>query len=126
MNIKQAKAIPLEDVLQRLGHTPERRGQNQLWYLSPFRIETTPSFKVDPDANSFWDFGEGKGGDALDLIQRIEGLPKVADALARLERLFGNGPLLHVLLLQRNHHQHRRLRNLSAHSRYMPARYVPT
>ena len=92
MNIKQAKAIPLEDVLQRLGHTPERRGQNQLWYLSPFRIETTPSFKVDPDANSFWDFGEGKGGDALDLIQRIEGLPKVADALARLERLFGNGP----------------------------------
>jgi 5S rRNA maturation endonuclease (ribonuclease M5) len=87
MNIKQAKAIPLEDVLARLGHAPVRQGRNQLWYCSPLRNESNPSFKVNPAENVWFDFGAGEGGDAIDLVQRVENLNKVSEALARLDQL---------------------------------------
>jgi hypothetical protein len=87
MNIKQAKAIPLEDVLARLGHAPVRQGRNQLWYCSPLRSESNPSFKVNPEQNVWFDFGAGEGGDAIDLVQRVENLNKVSEALTRLDQL---------------------------------------
>jgi DNA primase len=87
MNIEQAKRIPLEDVLLRLGHAPQRQGRGQLWYLSPFRPEHTPSFKVNGGANLWYDFGEGQGGDILDLVMRLERLGSVSETLSRLDQL---------------------------------------
>jgi hypothetical protein len=39
--------------------------RDQGWYLSPFRNEATPSFKVNQSANLWYDFGEGKGGTVI-------------------------------------------------------------
>lgn len=66
MNITQAKQIPITDLLTKLGHTPVRTNQNESWYLSPFRTEKTPSFKVNVRKNIYFDFGEGLGGTIID------------------------------------------------------------
>lgn len=89
MNIEQAKQIPIVEVLDRLGHTPHRQVRDQLWYFSPFRSEATPSFKVNPIANLWYDFGEGRGGDVIDLVMGIDRLRSVSSALARLDQIAG-------------------------------------
>ncbi|MEZ6117755.1 MAG: CHC2 zinc finger domain-containing protein [Pirellulaceae bacterium] len=61
MNIKQAKQIRLEDALTRLGYSPVRQRGADLWYASPFREESEPSFKVNTVRNLWYDFGAGEG-----------------------------------------------------------------
>ena len=66
MNSQQAKRIPLKDLLARLGHQPHHEKSGEFWYLSPFRPETEPSFKINLERNIWFDFGEGKGGTVID------------------------------------------------------------
>ena len=104
MNIKDAKQIPLQVVVERLGgrysHT-DRRGD--FWYFSPFRPEEkTASFKVSVKYNNWHDFGhaglisrngksiQGSGGDILDLwcdyhaIERRTGIKEALQGLSQL------------------------------------------
>ena len=67
MDIEAMKHYPLEDFLARLGHHPVQRRANAVWYRSPYREEHTPSFKVNPEKNLWFDFGEGKGGNIFAL-----------------------------------------------------------
>ncbi len=68
MNAAQAKRVPLQDLLAGLGVYPERHNtaKGELWYLSPLRQETTPSFKVHAPKNLWYDFGLGVGGNVVD------------------------------------------------------------
>ena len=65
--IDRMKRIPIEDFLARLGYHPVQRRANAVWYRSPYREEKTPSFKVNPEKNLWYDFGEGKGGNIFAL-----------------------------------------------------------
>ncbi|HEU4633595.1 MAG TPA: CHC2 zinc finger domain-containing protein, partial [Flavisolibacter sp.] len=66
LSCKEARQVDLVEYLDSLGHQPKKvRGQNY-WYSSPFRDERTPSFKVNRSRNTWFDFGEGKGGDIID------------------------------------------------------------
>ena len=66
LSCKEARQVDLVEYLDSLGHQPKKvRGQNY-WYFSPFRDERTPSFKVNRSRNTWFDFGEGKGGDIID------------------------------------------------------------
>lgn len=67
MDIEGMKRFPIEDFLARLGHHPVQRRANAVWYKSPYREEHTPSFKVNPEKNLWFDFGEGKGGNIFAL-----------------------------------------------------------
>ena len=67
MDIEAMKRFPIEDFLARLGHHPVQRRANAIWYRSPYREEHTPSFKVNPEKNLWFDFGEGKGGNIFAL-----------------------------------------------------------
>ncbi len=73
MNTLQAKKIPLYDLLARLGYSPQdtRKYGNEIWYNSPFRSETKPSFKIKLDQNVWYDFGEGIGGNVLDFVMKF-------------------------------------------------------
>jgi hypothetical protein len=71
MDIKTAKAIPIDEFLQRLGHEPAKSMSGCQWYRSPTRNEKTPSFKLTPDATAWYDHGTGEGGNILDLAYRI-------------------------------------------------------
>jgi hypothetical protein len=85
----QAKAIPLERLLATLGHTPAHTKGRDLWYLSPFRQEGQPSFKVNTAFNSWYDFGEGKGGNILDFVMAYFRVSSVSAALNELDRIAG-------------------------------------
>lgn len=93
MNIAQAKQIALPEFLRRLGYEPIAEKKGQLWYLSPFRHETEPSFKVNPNLNAWYDFAEGKGGDIIDFVKTHQHARTVSDALQYIRRAEGSDPL---------------------------------
>jgi len=84
MNISQAKQIDLVQFLEKEGHKAVKDKGHVHWYLSPIRSEDTPSFKVDSRRNEWYDYGLGKGGDILDLIQLMYNVTTTSDALAVL------------------------------------------
>jgi 5S rRNA maturation endonuclease (ribonuclease M5) len=101
MQIKDAKNIPLAQLVEHLGgryaHTDNNK---QHWYYSPFRPnEKTPSFKINELRNTWYDFGHaggrgatGSGGDTIDLWCDYHGkerLSSVKDALAALSVFAG-------------------------------------
>lgn len=69
MNIEQAKAIPIAQILEQLQAQPDKITNNESWYFSPFRDERTASFHVHHTKNLWFDFGEGIGGDQIKLVQ---------------------------------------------------------
>ena len=68
MNIATANAIPLSEILKKIGYEPSKIKGNDLWYHSPFRDEKTASFHVNPVKNVWHDFGEGIGGSAIGFV----------------------------------------------------------
>jgi Toprim-like/CHC2 zinc finger len=62
----EAKQIDLVDYLAALGHYPQKVKNKDYWYLSPFREEKTPSFKINRGMNAWYDHGIGKGGNMID------------------------------------------------------------
>jgi hypothetical protein len=85
MNTTQAREISIEKVLQNLGCDPTKSNENESWYLSPFRIEKTASFKLNRKINRWFDHGEQKGGNVIDFVIQKFGF-SVADALRYLEK----------------------------------------
>lgn len=66
MNMQEANAIPLPEILNKIGCNPVKQNASDMWYHSPFRSEKTPSFHVNAVKNVWYDFGIGKGGTVID------------------------------------------------------------
>ncbi|MEP6727285.1 MAG: CHC2 zinc finger domain-containing protein, partial [Bacteroidota bacterium] len=66
MSIKDAKKTDMVDYLSAKGHEPIKVRGADYWYRSPFRLEKTPSFKVNRQANIWYDHGTGQGGNFID------------------------------------------------------------
>lgn len=94
MNIEQAKAVSLYDILIKLELKPTREHANQAFFLSPLRDEKTESFHVHQDKNVWYDFGEGKGGSIVDFAcayLKSKGEDHtVSDALRWVDNMSGN------------------------------------
>lgn len=71
MNCQQANEINIVDYLSKLGIQPTTTKGRNFWYCSPIREEKTPSFKVDPEKNMFYDFGTGTNGRLVDLVCQL-------------------------------------------------------
>ena len=89
MNISEAKNIDLADYLQSIGITPFKKQGKSLWYYSPFRRESEPSFKLNLALNQWYDFGLGKGGNIINFILEQHQIDNVSQAL---QILSGNAP----------------------------------
>lgn len=89
MDIKTAKAIPIDEFLLKLGIRPSKQQGGRQWYCSPFRHENTPSFVLSKDGLAFFDHGEGWGGNIIDLAMRLGQCQSVSTALTYLEDLLG-------------------------------------
>lgn len=61
----QAKSIDIVEYLASLRILPQKVRGDNYWYLSPFRDEKQPSFKVARGRNLWYDHGMGIGGDLL-------------------------------------------------------------
>jgi hypothetical protein len=70
-NCKTAKELPIINYLEQCGIQPQRIKGHNYWYLSPLREEKTASFKVNTKLNAWMDFGEGIGGNLIDLGIRM-------------------------------------------------------
>ncbi|MBN9386298.1 MAG: toprim domain-containing protein [Chitinophagaceae bacterium] len=85
MSCAQAKELDLVDYLASLGHEPAKVRNQDYWYLSPFREEKTPSFKVSRSLKVWYDHGTGQGGDLVDfgiLYYRCT-IPEVLEKLSQ-------------------------------------------
>ncbi len=80
----EVKKIDLLGYLERLGFKPARTQGNDHWFLSPFRDEKTPSFKVNSKLNVWYDHGIGKGGTIIDFGVEFYRC-SVADFLQRMQ-----------------------------------------
>lgn len=88
MNSAQAKALPLLTVLEKLWYQPHHREKNDVWFISPFREEKTPSFKVNLNLNTWYDFGGwGQGGTIIDLFMCLYSLDSISKALGMIDQL---------------------------------------
>lgn len=96
MNAAQAREIDLPVLLAGLGYQAQPATRQGIWYLSPFRDEKTPSFKVWQLSSGQWcwkDFGSGEGGNVIAFANRMIGKDTsdkgISDALAWLEKSGG-------------------------------------
>lgn len=71
--------LEIIEVAQRYGIAVNRQGKA----LCPFHNEKTPSFTLYPDTQSFYCFGCGASGDAIELTARLFGLTAI-EAVKRL------------------------------------------
>lgn len=97
MNARQARQIPISEILAYAGYQPAKITPREIWFLSPWREEQTASLKVDRQKNLYFDHGEGQGGNALDLAMRLcRGT--VSEALQWLKPLENGNPIQPSLL----------------------------
>lgn len=88
IDASKLKQIPIENLLDKLGYKPKATKPNELWYISPFRDERTPSFKVSTNLNLWHDFADGQGGDIIRLVEKLHNLT-FKEAIEELARLTG-------------------------------------
>lgn len=72
LSCDNARNISIVKTLSSMNYFPTRQTEKEAWYLSPFRRETTASFKVSILLNRWYDHGEGIGGNCIDLICKIK------------------------------------------------------
>ena len=70
MNCKQFNTIPLEEVLQILGHLPTKQTEKEAWFLNPFAKENHASFKINKNLNYWYLHSEGIGGNNVDFMKK--------------------------------------------------------
>ena len=84
MNLQQLKQIVrIADYL----NTEEK--EKEFYIHSPFRSEKTPSFKINPIKNTWYDFGAGFWGTILDLVMKLEN-KDTKQAVKKLRELAGD------------------------------------
>ncbi len=66
VSCQEAKRLDMVRYLSQLGYQPKTVRGSDYWYLSPFREERTPSFKINSKLNVWYDHGVGQGGTLID------------------------------------------------------------
>jgi DNA primase len=123
VTIQEAKRIPLPFLLQQLGRNPHHQKSGEIWYISPFRDEEKPSFKVNRARNVWFDFGLGKGGDGIKLIGQWTRCGDVSSALRAFAALVEGAP--RPTRTPRSQPPQPALASLSASSRFRISRVGP-
>lgn len=79
---------------KRLDHT-----RSEL-YFSPFRDEDTPSFHIDSQRNTWYDYGTGEGGSMFDFVCRFARISRagVYDWLAEFRGVVPEGKYIDTIL----------------------------
>lgn len=84
ITFEKARNFSVIEMLNRSGHFAKKMSEKEAWFLSPFRKETDPSFKVSLVLNRWYDFGIGEGGNVIDLVMKLNALNPI-EALQNLD-----------------------------------------
>ncbi|MBQ8619086.1 MAG: hypothetical protein IJ418_16440 [Clostridia bacterium] len=84
-------AVDMEEYISQFCDLEERGGE--LWGLSPFKDENTPSFSVNLEKKFWYDFSAGCGGNLLDFVMRYHdvNLIKAIDILKKYANITDDG-----------------------------------
>lgn len=88
-NLEQIKAIPIEDVCRKLGIDVKHKGSR---IMVKIRNERTASTVLNPDRNTFYDFGSQEHGDAIDLVALMNNTDR-KNAIEQLANMFNIEPI---------------------------------
>jgi len=88
-NCNTAKKINLIKFLASENIFPKKENIKEAWFISPFREEKTPSFKVNKQMNKWYDFGEGVGGNIIDFVVKKQKI-NISEAL---KYIYKNKPI---------------------------------
>ncbi|MDP2421469.1 toprim domain-containing protein [Sediminibacterium sp.] len=66
LSVADVKQMDMVEYLRKLGWLPIKIRTDDYWYLSPLRVEKTPSFKVNRKLNVWYDHGLQQGGNLVD------------------------------------------------------------
>jgi len=89
MNIAQIKErVPLSDFLEKCGHLPVRSSGAERFYRSPYRRESTPSFTVNDGIGKWYDHGDARGGNIIDIATLIWNNPNIKEVVARINEMY--------------------------------------
>lgn len=90
MNAKEANQFPIGSYLAYLGHKPSKNLGSYSLYLSPYRNENTPSFKVSHSKNLWVDYGDSNcGGTLIDLVLKLNPSYDISQALQEISTVSG-------------------------------------
>lgn len=113
MNCTQAKQISLLQILYKLGHkevfTRTNRGTTYYWFISPFRpSEAKPSFSLNSELNTFYDYGNGISGTVIDYICAYYycEIPKALELLDSFDFSFSQQSLSNIISAEKEKNDH--------------------
>ena len=66
LSVAGIKQMDMVEYLEKIGCLPKKIRNDDYWYLSPLRVERTPSFKVNRKLNVWYDHGLQQGGNLVD------------------------------------------------------------
>lgn len=66
LSVADIKQMDIVEYLEKIGCLPNKIRNDDYWYLSPLRVEKTPSFKVNRKLNVWYDHGLQQGGNLVD------------------------------------------------------------
>ncbi len=90
MNANEANKFPIIDYLARMGISPKQVKPGYCFFISPYREENTPSFKVNLDRNLWVDFGDNNaGGTLIDLVMKMKPDCSVSEAIKEISSISG-------------------------------------
>ncbi|TKC08009.1 hypothetical protein FA048_12660 [Pedobacter polaris] len=98
MNIAEIKEkVSIADFLEKLGIEPKHRSGAEAFYLSPIRAsDTDASFSVNEKKGKWFDHGEGKGGNLIDLALLYYNTASVKTVVQRINDLFSGVLILPI------------------------------
>ena len=76
----------MQDFLVTIDCKPVKQCGVNLMYLSPLRTEKHASFKVNTELNLWYDFGIGRGGNIIDLVELLYKSSDVSYLIHQIER----------------------------------------
>lgn len=85
MKANDLNQIAIVQYLAKQNIHPVKEKGNSAFYHSPFRVDNDPSLKVDTEANVWYDFGLGKGGQLIDLVMLLDKCT-LYQAIVKLEK----------------------------------------
>lgn len=80
------EAIDIEEYLSQYCDFEEKGGE--LWSLSPFKDEQTPSFSLNTEKGFWYDFSAGFGGNLIDFVMKHDGVG-LSTAVNKLKQYSG-------------------------------------
>ena len=86
MTIEEIKSVSIYNWMKENGYGAGSIKGKNVFYCSPLRSEKTPSFVVNTKDNLWYDFGTGKGGNLINLVEQLNTSWSMHEVLGYLEK----------------------------------------